>query len=139
VGLDFDYSRMVSTSGSRDAPYLFPLTQVGIKKPTPKPIFWQVTPFVPPDILWTLEKTERAVTMLTPINPELEQHRAENTLRAFTDQENAAHLLGSGRERAVSGDGISITRLFKAIQLNRRSVEPAPQLGYANKQVASDC
>ncbi|MBN1563228.1 MAG: hypothetical protein JXA10_05280 [Anaerolineae bacterium] len=82
--------------------------------------------------------------MFNQINPVHEQRRAENTVRALTDQTQAANLFARQEKRncaqdepahtVAKGETISIMRLFKAIRVNRPEIEPAAPISYADKR-----
>jgi hypothetical protein len=115
---------------------------MGWQKPTPNPIFWEVTACLPPDILWLLREYRKAVNMFAPINPQGEEIRAQAILRSFTEYREAVNLFAprspQGEEiraqvetaelaaNANRNNGQSIMQVFKAIKLNRHPVVDEP-------------
>ncbi len=80
--------------------------------------------------------------MLSPINPQAEEMRAQRIVGSLTDHENAANVFAVKRARsAANGNreyGQTIMRAFKAIT-NRRPVvdESAQQPAYAPQSATS--
>lgn len=81
--------------------------------------------------------------MLTPINPQSEEIRAQAILSSLTDHKKAVNLLAPQADKtepaanANGSNGRSIMRLFKAIRLNRRPAvdDSVQQPAYSPRQV----
>lgn len=86
--------------------------------------------------------------MITPINPQGEQIRAQAILSSLTEYEKAVDLFGPVNPQdataeptahATRNNRWSIMQIFKALKLNRRPIvhEPVQDPGYSPRQVTS--